>query len=117
MEEKGKLGENPDYPLLLNGENFQEAIGKYGLLVVDFWAPWCGPCRMMAPVIDSLAKKLAGSVVFGKVNVDQESQLAEKFGILSIPTFIIFHQGQKVEEMVGALPERAIEEKLKRYLT
>ncbi|HOJ40800.1 MAG TPA: thioredoxin, partial [bacterium] len=112
-EKKVNSEESPDYPLHLTGENFPEAVKKYPLLVVDFWAPWCGPCRMLAPVIESLAKKLAGTVVFGKVNVDEENSLANDFGILSIPTLVVFKNGQKIDQMVGALPERMLEEKLK----
>jgi len=117
MEEKREeLNAGPDRPLHLTGENFQQAVKKYPLLVVDFWASWCGPCRLMNPVIESLAKKMAGRVVFGKVNVDEETSLANDFNILSIPTLIFFQNGQKVEEVTGAVPEKMLEEKLAVYL-
>ena len=110
--EKIELPDDFDYPLVLTEENFQDAIEKYSFLVVDFWASWCGPCKMMSPVIESLAKKYKGEIVFGKVNVDENPSLAEKFKIMSIPTLIIFKKGEKVDEIIGARPQTLIEEKL-----
>jgi thioredoxin 1 len=80
-------------PITLSDSNFAEAINKHPLLVVDFWAPWCGPCRMVSPMIEQLATELAGKVVFGKLNVDENPMTAGAFGIQSIPTITIFKNG------------------------
>jgi len=112
MEEKKELIENPDYPLHLTDSNFDEAIKKYKVIVVDFWASWCMPCRMLAPAIESLAKKLQGRVVFGKLNVDESPGTPTKFGIMSIPTLIVFKDGEVAGTLVGAMPENVLEEKI-----
>jgi len=114
MDEKEKvLIDEPDYPLHLSEENFDEAVKKYQFLVVDCWAPWCMPCRMVTPVIESLAKKHKGEIVFGKVNIDENSGIAGRFGVMSIPTLLVFKNGEKVDELIGAMPENLLEEKLK----
>jgi thioredoxin 1 len=74
-------------------------------VVVDFWAVWCGPCRIMAPIIDEVARELKGKVKFGKVNVDEEGELAERFEVMSIPTLIFFKKGRQVERITGAIEE------------
>ena len=111
--EKRKLLDEPDYPVYLDENNFEEALKKYKILIVDFWAEWCMPCRIIAPIIEKLAKKYKGKVVFGKVNVDRAPSLADRFGIMSIPTLIYFKNGEKVDETVGVIPETAIEEKIR----
>ena len=82
-------------------ENFDATIQK-GKTVVDFWAAWCGPCKMMAPNFDAAAAELSGKVTFGKVDVDAEGELAERFGVMSIPTIIFFEDGEIVEQFAGA---------------
>lgn len=84
--------------------------------LVDFWAPWCGPCRMMSPVVDAVASKYAGRVKVGKVNVDEAADLAGKFGIRSIPTLMIFSGGQQVDMVVGAVPEAELSQRLDKVL-
>jgi len=86
------------------------------LIVVDCWAEWCGPCRMIEPVIEELAQGYAGKVVFGKLNVDENPQTAERFSIVGIPTLLIMKNGAEVERIVGAVPQEFIEEKLKKHL-
>lgn len=81
-------------------------------VLVDFWAPWCGPCHVMAPVIDDLATAFAGRVTVGKVNVDDEPALAAQYGIRSIPTLLLFKDGQIVDQAVGVVPKRVLTEKL-----
>ncbi len=110
--EHTELVDRPDYPLALTDATFDQALAKYPLIVVDFWAPWCMPCRMLGPIIESLAKKLSPQAVFGKINVDEAVVAAGKYGIMSIPTLLVFKQGVKVDEMVGALPEKALEERV-----
>lgn len=85
----------------LTGKNFNEIIKSDKPVMVDFWASWCGPCRMLAPVIDEIAEEYAGRITVGKVNVDSESALASQYAIVSIPTVIIFKDGKAVEKFVG----------------
>jgi len=75
--------------------------------MVDFWAVWCGPCRMLAPMVDDLAEKYAGKVVVGKVNVDEEQELAIRYGVMSIPTVIFFKDGKEIDRKVGVMPPEA----------
>jgi len=95
----------------LNSSNFDETV-KEGVTLVDFWAPWCGPCRMIAPVIEELAVDYEGKATIAKVNTDEEQELAIKFGIRSIPSILFFKDGQVVDQMVGAASKQAFAEKL-----
>ena len=88
-------------PITLTDTNFSDAVNKFPLLVVDFWAAWCGPCRMMSSVIEQLAMELAGRVVFGKLNIDDNPITANTFGIQSIPTISIFKNGRNIDGFVG----------------
>ncbi len=85
-------------------------------VLVDFWAPWCGPCRMMGPIIDAVAEKYADRVKVCKVNVDEAGDVAGKFGIRSIPTLMIFKAGQQADMVVGAVPEAELSQRLDRAL-
>lgn len=85
-------------------------------VLVDFWAVWCGPCRLIAPIVEELGQQYAGKMKVFKVDVDQEQQLAMQYGIMSIPTLLLFKNGQVVEQIVGALPKGAIEQKLAKHL-
>lgn len=87
-----------------------------GLMVVDFWAPWCGPCRMVAPVIEQLATEYDGKVRFGKLNVDEAPGVAGRYGIRSIPTIGIFKDGEPVDGVIGAVPKPMLEEAIKNHL-
>jgi thioredoxin 1 len=106
----------PDVPITVSDENFNEFVQQYPIVVVDCWAPWCGPCLMVASIIDSLAKDYAGKVVFGKLNVDENPRTAVRFGIMSIPTLLIMKHGREVDRIVGAAPRQHIELKLQRCL-
>ena len=87
-----------------NTASFDEAVSAGGAVVVDFWASWCGPCRMLGPVIEQLAADYEGKALVGKVNVDDEQALAMRFGVASIPTVIFFKDGKEVARKVGVMP-------------
>lgn len=98
-------------------ENFDAAVLGAGKLVfVDFWAPWCGPCKVMSPVVEELAQEME-EVIIGKVNVDEHSDIAQKFNILSIPTFIIFKGGQVAEQFSGSISKEALRAKIQKHLS
>ena len=95
-------------------ENFEkEVLGSDVPVLVDFWAEWCGPCRMLAPVIESLAGKAGGAYKVGKVNVDEQPDLARRYGIMSIPTVLLFKNGQLTDKSVGLVPESKLAAMLK----
>lgn len=93
--------------LHLNESEFNAKIPASSLAMVDFWATWCGPCRMLAPVIEQLGAQYEGKVVVGKVDTDEQPALAMQFGIMSIPTVILFKDGKEVERKVGVMPPQA----------
>ena len=85
-------------------ESFNKALEQPGLLVVDFWADWCGPCKMLGPVIEQLAEQYDGKAAVGKVNVDDEPELAQKYAVMSIPTVMFFKDGELLDKKVGVMP-------------
>ena len=93
----------------LTNEAFDKATAS-GLAMVDFWATWCGPCKMFSPIVDEFAEENEGKVKVGKVNIDDEPDLASRFGVMSIPTAILFKNGQAVQSMVGVQPKAKLEE-------
>ncbi|MEN9205233.1 MAG: thioredoxin [Thermostichales cyanobacterium SZTDM-1c_bins_54] len=98
-------------------QNFAEEVLQSPLpVLVDFWAPWCGPCRMVAPVVQEIAEQYEGKVKVVKINTDENPQIASQYGIRSIPTLMVFKDGAKVDSMVGAVPKATIAETLERYL-
>ena len=103
-------------PIVLTDSNFTSEISKYPIMLVDFWAPWCGPCRMVSPMIEQLSREYSGRVAFGKVNVDENQRIAASFGIQSIPTLMIFKGSKAVDVIIGAVPKAQIEMKLKQQL-
>jgi len=111
-----KKAEILDKPVAVDEEKLRKLFANYRLVLVDFWAAWCGPCLMIAPIIEELAKEYAGKVVFAKVDVDRNRRLASKFEIMSIPTLILFKDGKPVDMMIGAYPKPAIEEMIKKHL-
>jgi thioredoxin 1 len=103
-------------PIVLTDSNFANEVTKYPIMLVDFWAPWCGPCRIVSPIIEQLSREYSGKVAFGKVNVDENQRIAASFGIQSIPTLMIFKGSKAVDVIIGAMPKAQIELKLKQQL-
>ncbi|HWQ72081.1 MAG TPA: thioredoxin [Desulfitobacteriaceae bacterium] len=93
----------------------QDVIGSETPVLVDFWAPWCGPCRMVAPVVEQLADEYAGRIAIGKLNVDENGSLASQFGIMSIPTLGIFKDGKMVDKVIGFSSKANLTEMLNKY--
>jgi thioredoxin 1 len=100
----------------ITDSNFNEIINKNQLVLVDFFADWCMPCRMMAPVVEELAKEYAGKVLVGKINVDENPATADRFQVYSIPTLIILKAGEEVDRIVGFVPKGQVEARLKKHL-
>ncbi len=104
-------------PIRLTDTNFMDAVNKYSLLVVDFWAVWCGPCRIVSPTIEQLATELAGKVVFGKLNVDENLITANTFGIQSIPTIAIFKNGRNIDGFVGVVSKSQMQNRILSHIS
>ena len=101
----------------LTKENFKKvAQTKDKVILVDFWAPWCGPCRMMEPILEEIAEEYKDKIIVGKINVDEEKELAAMFGIRSIPTLIFIEDGKMIDSFVGAQPRIKIVEKINKFL-
>ena len=107
--------EMPDAPLEVTDADFDDAVKKYKTIVIDCWAPWCGPCRMVGPIIEELAKEMQGKIVFGKLNVDENPSVSMKHQIMSIPTMLIFKNGNLIDKLIGAMPKDMLKQKLESY--
>lgn len=106
----------PNAPVTITDADFDEAVKKYPTIIVDCWAPWCGPCRMVGPVIEELAKEMQGKMVFGKLNVDENPVISAKHQIMSIPTLLVFKNGELIDKFVGAMPKAELKQRLDNYL-
>jgi len=105
----------PETPIQITDGDMETTVKKYETIVIDCWAPWCGPCRMVGPVIEELAKEMQGKIVFGKLNVDENPKTSAKHQIMSIPTLLVFKNGNLVDRIVGAMPKEILKRKLDSY--
>lgn len=107
----------PGEPFALDAASFDRHVGATQLpLVVDFWAPWCGPCRIIGPIVEELAPSYQGRAIIAKVNVDDNPQIAQRYGITSIPTLMMFKDGKLVDRLVGAMPKGELQKFIDRNL-
>lgn len=113
---KEESSDMPSAPVKITDGNFKSTLDKYPLVLVDFWAPWCGPCKMIGPSIEDLAKEYQGKVVFAKLNVDENQLIAQSMQVMGIPTLMLFKDGKLAQRVSGALPKRAIKELVEKHL-
>ncbi len=106
----------PSAPVEVSDDNIMTMIKDYDFMIVDCWAPWCGPCRMLSPVIEELARTYSGKIVFGKLNTDNNRRVAGQFSIMSIPTLLFFKNGKHVDTIIGAVPKSVIEDAIRKYM-
>lgn len=111
------VGQGLDRPVDITDATFDsEVLSNRGTVLVDCWAPWCGPCRMVGPVLEQLAREYAGRIKIAKLNVDENPQTASRYAIRSIPTMLLFNRGEMIDSLVGALPKQEIERRLQALL-
>ena len=111
-----KRGTSQNTPITLTDATFQDTVKAHSLMLIDCWAEWCGPCRMIAPVVDELSKDYNGRIVVAKLNVDENPKTAEEFCVVSIPTLLIMKNGNEVDRIIGVCPKQVIEEKLQKHM-
>lgn len=117
LEEMMRQGDRAStHPLALTDKDFNTKLSENNLIIVDFWAEWCMPCRMMAPVFERLAAKYSGKITFAKLNVDENMETARRFSVFSIPTLILFNNGKAVDHIVGYTEEDDLDEHLRVHL-
>jgi thioredoxin 1 len=114
-EEKGSM-KTLGKPLDLTDFTFKKFVEENSVAVVDCWAPWCGPCRFVSPIIEELARDYIGKISFGKLNVDQNKKVATQYGIMSIPTLLVYKKGKLVDQIVGAMPRQMLEPRITKHL-
>ncbi|MFH1474200.1 MAG: thioredoxin domain-containing protein [Candidatus Aenigmatarchaeota archaeon] len=110
------MAEFPDKRIEITDSTFEESKKKYPLFILDCWAARCPPCRIMIPIVEKLVEEHKGKVVFGELDVDKNMAVPTKYGIMSIPTFLVFKNGELIDKMVGAMPYEALNSKIKNYL-
>ena len=116
IEEPKIYSRNSGKPLDLTDATFTRFVKENAMAVVDMWAPWCGPCRLVSPVVEELARDYSGKISFGKLNVDQNRKIATQYGIMSIPTILVFKNGRLVDQIVGAMPRQMLESRITLHL-
>ncbi|MEM5871988.1 MAG: thioredoxin [Candidatus Aenigmatarchaeota archaeon] len=100
----------------LNDENFNEFVQNNKLVLIDFYADWCGPCKALSPIIEELEKEMKGKVAFGKINVESSEKTSSKYGIMAVPTMIVFKGGKLVDRFEGLMPKEIIKKRLEKFL-
>lgn len=115
-EDRTEGNGSPEAPVVVTDSSFDEFVKKYPKVVVDCWAPWCGPCRMLSPTVEAMAKDYKGTVVFGKINTDDNFRVSSKYRIMSIPTLLFFKDGKFVDQMIGAAPRAMIDKQIRKAL-
>jgi len=106
----------PSEPIEVTDNNFDSIINRYPLILIDCWAAWCAPCLMIAPMVEELAKKYKGKIVFGKLDVNKNMTTAKKFDVMAIPNLLIFKNGKLVDRVIGVQPMPILESRLKEHL-
>jgi thioredoxin 1 len=116
VETEEKKESTLNKPIEVTDGIFKETIQNHSLVVVDCWAPWCAPCHIVAPIIEELARDYAGKILFGKLNVDENREVAAQYQIMGIPTLLVFKDGKLADRIVGAMPRQVLERKITGYL-
>ena len=116
LRELMKRPQYPDKPIEVTDKNFDSIIHKYPLILIDCWAAWCAPCLMITPMIEELAKKYKGRIIFGKLDVNINMITANKFDVMAIPNLLIFKNGKFVDRIIGVQPMSVLESRLKEHL-
>ena len=114
---KGSEANWPTEPVAVTDSDFDAFVTKYPLVVIDCWAPWCGPCRMVAPVVEALAREMSGKVAFAKLNTDENAAVPNRYRISAIPTLLVFKDGKLADRIVGARPKEQLQAELARHMS
>ena len=116
MSEEQGSGDWPSGPVEVTDSSFDDFVNKYEVSVIDCWAPWCGPCKMIAPIVEELAQEYKGQIAFGKLNTDENQAISMRFHVMSIPTLLVFKDGELADQIVGAMPKVMLETEIKKHL-
>jgi thioredoxin 1 len=116
MSEEQVSGDWPSGPVEVTDSSFDDFVNKYQVSVIDCWAPWCGPCKMIAPIVEELAQEYKGKIAFGKLNTDENQAISMRYHIMSIPTLLVFKDGELADQLVGAMPKAMLEPEIKKHL-
>ena len=116
LEGMAKKQSYPSEPLRMDERSFEQTLSDYPVVVVDCYADWCAPCRMMSPMIEELSREFQGKIVFGKVNIDESREIAVQFGVQSIPTLLIFKENKLVDRVIGVVQKDRLAEHLLQYV-
>ncbi len=109
-------GEVPALPIEVTGSDYPEISKRFPFLVIDCWAPWCGPCKQITPIVEQLHEQYKGIMTFGFLNTDENQELAMEFGIMGIPTLLVVRDGKHIDSLVGVMPKTEVERRLKGHL-